>query len=253
VCRRYGIEITREPIPVAPAAHYMIGGIRTDVWGRTSMPGLYACGEAASTGVHGANRLASNSLLEAVVFARRIVDASNGSSTAGSWPDFGTAQPTGTNEPTEQVSVQGPTRAADAAARPKEDSTAQASVASTENAPPFSLHSLPLPPASNSRGATSPQFRGLMWREVSIARSGAGLTAAEDRLRRWVHRSEVRPTRPAVELANMILVGWLMVRAALAREESRGAHYRDDFAETRPAWRRRLAWQLAGPRPLHLS
>jgi L-aspartate oxidase len=78
VCRRYGIEITREPIPVAPAAHYMIGGILADVWGRSTLPGLYVCGEAASSGVHGANRLASNSLLEAVVFARRIVDASRG-------------------------------------------------------------------------------------------------------------------------------------------------------------------------------
>jgi L-aspartate oxidase len=79
VSRRYGIEITREPIPVAPAAHYMIGGILADVWGRSTLPGLYVCGEAASSGVHGANRLASNSLLEAVVFGRRIVDASRGS------------------------------------------------------------------------------------------------------------------------------------------------------------------------------
>jgi L-aspartate oxidase len=87
VCRRYGIEITRQPIPVAPAAHYMIGGIRTDVWGHTSLAGLYACGEASSTGVHGANRLASNSLLEAVVFARRIADATASVSANGAAPE----------------------------------------------------------------------------------------------------------------------------------------------------------------------
>jgi len=74
-CREVGIDLRTDPIPVAPAAHYFMGGIRTDVWGRTTLPGLYACGEAASTGVHGANRLASNSLLETVVFARRAVDS----------------------------------------------------------------------------------------------------------------------------------------------------------------------------------
>jgi L-aspartate oxidase len=71
-CRRHGIDPVTDRIPVAPACHYASGGVATDLWGRTSIPGLYACGETASSGVHGANRLASNSLLEGLVFARRI-------------------------------------------------------------------------------------------------------------------------------------------------------------------------------------
>ena len=82
-CRRYGLDITREPIPVAPAAHYMMGGIRIDTWGRTNITGLYACGEVACAAVHGANRLASNSLLDTLVFSRRLVDA-----TLGNAPEY---------------------------------------------------------------------------------------------------------------------------------------------------------------------
>ncbi len=73
-CLKYGLDITKEPIPVAPAAHYAMGGIQTDLWGRTALPGLFAAGEAASTGIHGANRLASNSLLEGLVFGGRSAD-----------------------------------------------------------------------------------------------------------------------------------------------------------------------------------
>jgi L-aspartate oxidase len=73
-CRRHGVDPVRELIPVAPACHYASGGIATDLWGRTTVPGLYATGEVACSGVHGANRLASNSLLEGLVFSRRIAE-----------------------------------------------------------------------------------------------------------------------------------------------------------------------------------
>ncbi|HEX8181359.1 MAG TPA: L-aspartate oxidase, partial [Pyrinomonadaceae bacterium] len=77
-CLRYGLDITREPVPVSPAAHYIMGGVRTDLDGRTTVPGLYAAGEVACTGVHGANRLASNSLLEGLVFGARAGRAAAG-------------------------------------------------------------------------------------------------------------------------------------------------------------------------------
>jgi len=77
-CLDHGLDITREPVPVAPAAHYMMGGVKTNTWGETNVPGLFAAGETACTGVHGANRLASNSMLEVVVFSKRIMEKTAG-------------------------------------------------------------------------------------------------------------------------------------------------------------------------------
>lgn len=220
VCRRYGIEITRDSIPIAPAAHYMIGGIRTDVWGGTSLPGLYAAGECASTGVHGANRLASNSLLEAVVFARRIVDASAGR--------FALSPPPATTDAT-------------AALTPP---------FATDPAPGVEVATLSGLPQGEGASVTSAHFRALMWEHVSINRDGDALERSEADLRHWLAGHQPRPTRASIELANMLLVGWQMTRAALQRRESRGAHYREDFPTPLPEWRRRLAVRLEQPHPL---
>ena len=194
-CLSFGIDITREMIPVAPAAHYLCGGIRVNLDGATSISRLYANGECACTGLHGANRLASNSLIEAVVFA-------------------------------------------DAAAR----------------------HSLPLfkqfpfredIPAWNAEGTGSPEemvlitqsykeVGQLMSSYVGIVRSDLRLRRAMDRLNilyreteDFFHRSEV--SRDICELRNIIKVGYMVIKQAMARKESRGLHFTVDYRDRDPA------------------
>ncbi|MDE2840106.1 MAG: FAD-binding protein, partial [Chloroflexota bacterium] len=202
-CRRYGLDITTDPVPVAPAAHYMTGGVRTDLRGRTSVPGLYACGEVACTGVHGANRLASNSLLEALVFARRIVLDSQGISV----PEYALLQKT---EP--------------ALARSKHVR-------------------VEIPPVATTRkraGGTLPALKRLMWHNTGIVREEAGLAEAEAQLQEWLARTPAGKKQRQYEYRSSLVLGLLLTTAARMRRESRGAHYRQDFPDPHDSWRHRI-------------
>jgi L-aspartate oxidase len=190
-CRSHGIDPVAEPIPVVPAAHYVSGGIRTDLRGRTSVPALYACGEVACTGVHGANRLASNSLLEGLVFAERI------------GAELGRALPPD--------------------AKPADDDREAQLVAPAAVAP----------------------LQQLMTVAAGVLRSGPGLAKAAADLAELGRHDCDKPDADAWQATNLHLVSSALVAAALAREETRGSHWREDFAETSPAWRGHLAVSAA--------
>lgn len=186
-CRSFGIDMAGEPVPVVPAAHYMCGGVATDLDARTTLPGLFAIGETACTGIHGANRLASNSLLEAVYFAERAAAA------VASAPRL---FPTGRAAP----------------------------------APPA-----PAPGAAPSAHAVVvehdwDELRRVMWDYVGIVRDRERLEIALGRvraIRRTVEsvRRRSAPAAEVAELANIALLGELIVICALARPESRGLHF----------------------------
>jgi len=217
-CAQYGLDITKEPIPVSPAAHYMMGGVRTNAWGETNVANLYACGETACTGVHGANRLASNSLLETVVFAKRVVERTLDDAQRRPMPE--TLRAVRLADPSE--SKMGVFRTEEGISR----------IGAPARALPFAETSLSLA-----------NLQALMWEKVGIVRDGAGLAEAALTLAMW-QRSAPRPLdRPSHELANLLLAGRLVTEAALVRQESRGAHYRTDFPHPDDAWRRHIIFR----------
>ncbi|MEZ5398018.1 MAG: L-aspartate oxidase [Bryobacteraceae bacterium] len=182
-CLRFGIDLETMPAPVHPAAHYAMGGVRTDSDGMTTVANLYAAGEVACTGVHGANRLASNSLLEGLVYGARAGKSMR------AMGDVWRYEP----EPVEVARF------------PRMDEA---------------------------------ELRSLAWREMGVVRDGDGLRRAIGRLEGV--ETEPRQSAPgaAYELRNMRQVALLVARCALAREESRGGHWRTDFPETSEAFRR---------------
>ncbi|KSU79229.1 L-aspartate oxidase [Pseudarthrobacter enclensis] len=236
-----GIDWTAGLVPVAPAAHYWMGGVATGLSGRTSVPGLYAAGEVACTGVHGANRLASNSLLEGLVFGRRAVE------------DFLSGEPgwvpsRGTNAPHASSAAGGLPLTHASASVPREAECAVTVSAVLEGAPrePEAPRGSRLvsfgggvgggPDTPFSRGA----LRSLMTAKAGVLRSGGLLCEAGRTLDRWA--AVVRPGAvpaggdPAAhEDRNLLLAAQLLVAAALHRRGSLGAHHRsDEPVETLP-------------------
>jgi L-aspartate oxidase len=189
-CLTYGLDLASDLAPVCPAAHYMMGGVKTDLWGRTSIPGLYAAGETADTGVHGANRLASNSLLEGLVFGAR----------------------------SGQAMMQ------DAPVAKRSSASLSGKRAPQPDSPDAEKHAHPAHPEAPLRT----QIRDLMWRHVGILRNGKELKAALAQLEA-LQIPESASTREEYELKNMLSLAKVVTRSAIAREESRGSHYRADF------------------------
>ncbi|MEW5974936.1 MAG: L-aspartate oxidase [Acidobacteriota bacterium] len=182
-CLNYNIDMTVDMIPVHPAAHYLMGGVWTDVDGRTSLRNLFAAGEVACTGVHGANRLASNSLLEGLVYGARVGQAA-------------------------------------------------ASLANLKvpSGLPSTLRWRETPAEPQRIADTRKAMQQLMWERVGILREGRELKEALKHLMHLAsHFRELTISREECELRNLLTVGETLIVSAMAREESRGAHYRSDY------------------------
>lgn len=181
-CLQYGLDLTSDWIPVSPAAHYMMGGIKTDLWGETNIRRLFACGEVSSTGVHGANRLASNSLSEAIVYGKRIVERIAGL------------------EPRAEASPH--------AAHQRDH------------------HEPCIQPMVERRL----KLQKVMVRYAGLRRHAEGLRKGLGELKRQAAVFDMRLSkREEYEFANMLVCAMLVAESALWREESRGAHAREDF------------------------
>jgi len=178
-CLQYGLDITRELIPIRPAAHYAMGGVRTDQDGRASLPGLYAAGEAACTGVHGGNRLASNSLLEGLVFGARAARSMAKENVPAKWDDV----------QTRGVQCGG----------------------------------------NGDEEALRSESQQLMENNVGIVRHADQLAASVKRLKEILGELPRANTPRRAEARNIAESGLAIARCALARQESRGGHYRSDF------------------------
>ncbi|MFC7243598.1 L-aspartate oxidase [Catellatospora aurea] len=204
-CLAAGVDPTVDLIPVAPAAHYASGGVRTDLDGRTSIPGLYACGEVACTGVHGANRLASNSLLEGLVFARRIA------------ADITRDLPAQTDP---VLAPAGPDLPAGGLAW-----TPEGLVPASE--PPVDL------------AARRRELQRAMTRGAGVLRSAQTL-AETTRVLREVGTPPLPGRTAGWEFANLLTVASALVASASLRAETRGCHWREDHAEADEGWRGHL-------------
>lgn len=203
-CLQYDLDIARELIPVSPAAHYFMGGVRTDTWGAASLRGLYAAGEVTCTGVHGANRLASNSLLEGLVFGARAgkaaADYGSGSSRSALKLPKGIREKSGISPKPGRRTV------------------------------------------NSNMEEIRHSLRKLMWERVGIIRCAESLGEAKKKLEEWDFLlKSTFITRRELELRNMYEVSRLITDAALLRKASVGAHYRSDYPKKGKNWQKHIA------------
>ncbi|WP_144659917.1 L-aspartate oxidase [Paenarthrobacter nicotinovorans] len=226
--RQAGLDWTKELVPVAPAAHYWMGGVVTDLHGRTTVPGLYAAGEVACTGVQGANRLASNSLLEGLVFGRRAVEAFLGVSEV---------PPSGLPLRANSAAGGSSTAPLAPALDPRAGERLARSAAGTGSHATTALSgTLELPvgaPAAPVSGFSRAALQRLMTAKAGVLRSGVLLAEAEAALEAWAEELLPLDVPGSLEVrvhedANLLLAAQLLVRAARERPGSLGAHYRSD-------------------------